>query len=159
MSEPEVPLDEALRADFGEAIESSRVSGGILTVRARRDAIAGICAALKERHGFTFLVDLCAVDFPGRERRFEVVYHLGAPAMGLRVRLKATVGEGTPLPSVTGVWRAARAPEREAWDLFGISFEGHPDLSRLLLPDGFEGHPLRRDFPLEGLPDEEGTGD
>jgi NADH-quinone oxidoreductase subunit C len=96
------------------------------------------------------LVDLCGVDFPGRNPRFEVVYHVCDPTAGRWARLKVTAGEDTPVPSVTGVWRGADWPEREVWDLFGVRFEGHPDLTRLLLWEGFDGHPLRKDFPVEG---------
>ena len=157
--EPEKPLADSLREEFGEAIESVRPSGGDLTVRVRRDDLAAVCAALKEKHGFTYLVDLCGVDFPDREARFEVVYHLCDPAANRRLRLKVTAGEGTSVPSVTGVWRAAHGYEREVWDLFGVRFEGHPDLTRILLREGFEGHPLRKDFPLEGPLEGSGAGD
>ncbi|HEY4595737.1 MAG TPA: NADH-quinone oxidoreductase subunit C, partial [Thermoanaerobaculia bacterium] len=108
---------------------------------------------LRERHGFTRLIDLCGVDYPDRDPRFEIVYHLCDPGAGRWARVKITAGEETPVPSVTGVWRAAEWPEREVWDLFGVRFEGHPDLSRLLLWEGFEGHPLRKDFPVEGTGD------
>jgi NADH-quinone oxidoreductase subunit C len=143
----------ALREEFGEAIESARTLGGDLTLQVRREAIAEVCAALKEKHGFTYLVDLCGVDFPGREPRFEVVYHVCNPAANRRVRLKVTAGEGeeAAVPSVTGVWRAANWPEREVWDLYGVLFDSHPDLTRILLWEGFIGHPLRKDFPVEGI--------
>jgi NADH-quinone oxidoreductase subunit C len=146
----EVPLSIALREELGDAIETARTVLGELTLRVKREAVARVCATLRERHGFTRLVDLCGVDFPGRDPRFEVVYHLCDPAAGRWVRVKITAGGETPVPSVTGVWRGADWPEREVWDLFGVRFEGHPDLSRLLLWEGFEGHPLRKDFPVEG---------
>ena len=149
----EDPLVTVLREELGEAIESARTLGGDLTLQVRREAIAEVCAALKERHGFTYLVDLCGVDFPGREPRFEVVYHVCSPAANRRVRLKVAAGEGeaAAVPSVTGVWRAANWPEREVWDLYGVHFNGHPDLTRILLWEGFNGHPLRKDFPVEGI--------
>jgi NADH-quinone oxidoreductase subunit C len=143
-------LAAALREELGEAIASARTLGGDLTLQVRREDIAEVCAALKEGHGFTWLVDLCGVDFPGREPRFEVVYHLHSFAANRRVRLKVATDEATPVPSVTPVWRAAHGPEREVWDLFGVRFEGHPELTRILLREGFEGHPLRKDFPVEG---------
>lgn len=152
MSAPEAPGD-LLPAALGDAVESVLASGDELTLRVRRDAIVEVCAALKDAHGFTVLIDLCGVDFPGREPRFEVVYHLLSLESRRRLRLKVTAGEDTPVPSVTGVWRAADAPEREAWDLFGIRFEGHPGLTRILMWEGFEGHPLRKDFPVEGTGD------
>ena len=160
--DPGDPLREAL-AGLGDAVESIQGSGDNagdeMTVRVRREAIAEVCAALKSAHGFTVLVDLCGVDFPGREPRFEVVYHLlrpafSNPAAARRLRLKVAAGEDAPIPSVTPVWRAAEACEREVWDLFGLRFDGHPELTRILLWEGFEGHPLRKDFPLEGM----GTG-
>lgn len=155
MSEPEGtledPLAAALREELGDDVESMRTSGGDLTLQVRREALAEVCAALKGRHGFTSLVDLCGVDFPGRDPRFEVVYHLYSAAANRRLRLKVGAGEETPVPSVTGVWRAAGWAEREVWDLYGVRFDGHPDLTRILLWEGFEGHPLRKDFPLEGI--------
>lgn len=149
----EDPLATAFREELGEAIESVRTRGGDLTLQVRREAIAEVCAALKEKHGFTYLVDLCGVDFPGREPRFEVVYHLCDLEAKRRVRLKVATGEGdeAAVPSVTGVWRAANWPEREVWDLYGIRFDGHPDLTRILLWEGFNGHPMRKDFPVEGI--------
>jgi NADH-quinone oxidoreductase subunit C len=155
--EPEIsgedPLVVALREELGDAVEAVRTSGGDLTLQVRREAIAEVCAALKERHGFTYLVDVCGVDFSGRagrEPRFEVVYHVHSFDANRRVRLKVVTDVETPIPSVAGVWRAAHGAEREVWDLFGVRFEGHPDLSRILLWEGFEGHPLRKDFPVEG---------
>jgi NADH-quinone oxidoreductase subunit C len=156
LTEPGAARDlflEAL-AGFGDAVESVQGAGDELTVRVRREAIAEVSAALKDEQGFTALVDLCGVDFPDREPRFEVVYHLSSPAAKRRLRLKVLAGEDAPIPSVARVWRAAAACEREVWDLFGLRFEGNPDLTRILLWEGFAGHPLRKDFPLEGT----GTG-
>jgi NADH-quinone oxidoreductase subunit C len=153
VSEPESsgdPLLEAL-AGLGDAVESVRDAADMLTVQVPREAVAEVCAALKGEHGFTVLVDLCGVDRPGREPRFEVVYHLMNPAAKRRLRLKVAAGEETPVPSVAAVWRAAEACEREVWDLFGVRFDGHPELTRILLWEGFAGHPLRKDFPVEGL--------
>jgi NADH-quinone oxidoreductase subunit C len=146
----EVSRAVALREDLGDALESVRTVRGELTLWVRREEIVHVCAALRERHGFTRLVDLCGVDYPGRTPRFEVVYHLCDPAAGRWARVKVATGAETPVPSVTGVWRAADWPEREVWDLFGIRFEGHPGLTRLLLWETFDGHPLRKDFPVEG---------
>ncbi|HEY0553489.1 MAG TPA: NADH-quinone oxidoreductase subunit C [Thermoanaerobaculia bacterium] len=160
--DPGDPLRDAL-AGLGDAVESVLGSGDNAgderMVRVRREVIAEVCAVLKAEHGFTVLVDLCGVDFPGREPRFEVVYHLLRPALlnpaaARRLRLKVAAGEDAPVPSVATVWRAAEACEREVWDLFGLRFDGHPELTRILLWEGFDGHPLRKDFPLEGM----GTG-
>ena len=99
---------------------------------------------------FTQLIDLTAVDYPERKDRFDVVYQMLSMSNNMRLRVVATVGEGQTVPSVTGVFMAANWAEREVWDMFGIFFSGHPDLRRLLTDYGFEGHPLRKDFPLTG---------
>ncbi len=99
---------------------------------------------------FTMLMDICGVDFPERERRFEVVYHLLSLAKNQRVRVKAFVAENESIPSAVPVYRSANWWEREAWDMYGIVFSEHPDLRRILTDYGFEGYPLRKDFPLTG---------
>jgi NADH-quinone oxidoreductase subunit C len=145
-------VSDALVAELGEAVERVDSNGGEPILRVRREAIAEVCAALKEKHGFAVLIDLCGVDVPGREPRFEVVYQLLGLEAKRRLRLQVLAGEEDPIPSIAGVWRAAEGLEREAWDLFGLRFDGHPDLTRILLWEGFEGHPLRKDFPVEGIP-------
>ena len=119
-----------------------------MTVRA--DAIGDICSRLRSDHGFDMLVDICGVDFPDREPRFEVVYHLYSFSSNRRIRVKLAVDEGTDVPTVCGVWKAANWPEREVYDMFGIEFSGHPNLIRLLMPAEYSGHPLRKDYPLRG---------
>lgn len=99
---------------------------------------------------FRQLMDICAVDYLGREKRFEVVYHLLSLQYNQRIRVKVSIALGDAVPSAVGVYKNADWYEREAFDLFGIHFEGHPDLRRLLTDYGFEGHPLRKDFPLTG---------
>jgi len=99
---------------------------------------------------FKLLVDICGVDYPERERRFDVVYNLLSLKHNHRIRVKLETGEDEPVPSVSGVFKAASWFEREAWDLYGILFSDHPDLRRILTDYGFEGHPLRKDFPLTG---------
>ena len=99
---------------------------------------------------FTQLIDLTAVDYPERKDRFDVVYQMLSMSNNMRLRIVATVGEGQTVPSVTGVFMAANWAEREVWDMFGIQFEGHPDLRRILLPEEFTAHPLRKDYPLQG---------
>jgi len=99
---------------------------------------------------FKLLVDICGVDYPDRDERFEVVYNLLSLSHNSRVRVKVEVAEDVPVPSVTGVFSCANWWEREAWDLYGIPFSDHPDLRRILTDYGFEGHPLRKDFPLTG---------
>ncbi|MCH9779745.1 MAG: NADH-quinone oxidoreductase subunit C [Alphaproteobacteria bacterium] len=99
---------------------------------------------------FEMLVDITAVDFPNRPHRFEIVYHLLSIAHNQRLRVKLTTNEDTPIPSVVSVWPGANWYEREVWDMFGVFFDGHPDMRRLLTDYGFYGHPLRKDFPLSG---------
>ena len=100
---------------------------------------------------FDQLIDVCGVDYPQREKRFDVVYHLLSPTHNRRIRLKVQADDMTPVPSCVDVFPAANWFEREAYDLFGILFSGHPDLRRILTDYGFEGHPLRKDFPLTGF--------
>jgi NADH-quinone oxidoreductase subunit C len=117
-----------------------------------REDLPAVARALRDRPelAFALLVELTAVDYWPREPRFEVVYILVSPARRRRLRLKVRLAGGEPhLPTVTGVWPAANWLEREVWDLYGIVFDGHPDLRRLLMPDDWEGHPLRRDYPVQ----------
>jgi len=100
---------------------------------------------------FVSLIDITAVDWPGREQRFDVVYHLLSPRLNQRIRLKTMTDEVTPVPSLIDVYRGADWYEREAFDLYGVLFSGHPDMRRILTDYGFEGHPLRKDFPLTGF--------
>jgi NADH-quinone oxidoreductase subunit C len=135
-----------------EEISGSEIAHGQLTLRARREAIVGVTTFLRDdpRCQFKVMVELCGVDYPDRAERFEVVYILLSLSLNHRIRLKVATDEETPVPSITGVYSAAGWYEREAWDLFGIYFSDHPDLRRLLTDYGFEGHPLRKDFPLTG---------
>lgn len=123
-----------------------------LMVRARRDLIVKVLTFLRDDVNCRFqqLMDLCGVDYPEREKRFEVVYNLLSLTHNMRVRVKVETDEETPVPSVSGVFSAATWWEREAWDLFGIYFSEHPDLRRIMTDYGFDGHPLRKDFPLTG---------
>ena len=123
-----------------------------LMVRVRRDAIVKVLTFLRADVNCRFqqLMDLCGVDYPEREKRFEVVYNLLSLTHNMRVRVKVETDEETPVPSVSGVFSAATWWEREAWDLFGIYFSEHPDLRRIMTDYGFDGHPLRKDFPLTG---------
>ena len=104
-----------------------------------------------ERCQFWSFIDVTAVDWPGRERRFDVVYHLLSPKQNRRIRVKIETDETTPVPSVVGIFPGAGWFERETYDLYGVLFTGHPDMRRLLTDYGFEGHPLRKDFPLTGF--------
>lgn len=151
---PGDPLADELCRELGEAILEvgpGGLGGGDLTLLVRREDVARVAAALRSRFRYTLLVDLCAADYLERQPRFEVVYHLYSFRENRRIRLKLRTDEGSPVPSVTGVWRGAAWPEREIHDLLGIDFAGHPELTRILLWDGFTGHPLRKDFPLAGI--------
>jgi NADH-quinone oxidoreductase subunit C len=144
------PLAEAVGALPGVA--SVTIEKGEVVARARADSIVEIATALRDGANFAFeqMMDLCGVDWPERAERFEVVYNLLSVSLNQRVRVIVTTDETTPVPSVHGVWPVATWWEREAWDLFGIAFSGQPDLRRILTDYGFDGHPLRKDFPLTG---------
>ena len=134
-------------------IEEVTVAFGELTLHVARDEIVSVLRTLRDDVNLQFVcfIDMCGVDYPERRNRFEVVYHLLSPSQNLRVRVKTETDADHPVPSVTGVFPAADWFEREAYDLYGILFTGHPDLRRLLTDYGFEGHPLRKDFPLTGF--------
>ena len=123
-----------------------------LMVRARPELIVKVLTFLRDDVNCRFqqLMDVCGVDYPEREKRFEVVYNLLSLTHNMRVRVKVETDEETPVPSVSGVFSSATWWEREAWDLFGIYFSEHPDLRRIMTDYGFDGHPLRKDFPLTG---------
>jgi NADH-quinone oxidoreductase subunit C len=134
-------------------VATCRLEKGELVAHARADSIVEVCAALRDDPRFAFeqLMDLCGVDWPERgEGRFDVVYNLLSVSLNQRIRVVVVTDEATPVPSVCGLWPVATWWEREAWDLFGIVFSGQPDLRRILTDYGFEGHPLRKDFPLTG---------
>lgn len=143
---------QMLKERFPDSVLDSYSFRGENTVIIKKDDIVETCKFLKDNPGlsFDFLSDLCGVDYMGREPRFEVVYHLFSISRHHRIRLKAMVGEGENIPSVVGVWSTADWHEREAFDMYGIVFEGHPDLTRILMPDDWDGYPLRKDYPLKG---------
>jgi NADH-quinone oxidoreductase subunit C len=145
-------LEAHVTASLGADIVKTETIRGELIAWARRAAIVRVCTFLRDdpKCLFKMLSDLCGVDYPDRPERFEVVYNLSSLKLNQRIRVKVATDEETPVASVTGVWPAADWFEREAWDLFGIYFSDHPDLRRLLTDYGFEGHPLRKDFPLTG---------
>lgn len=137
----------------GAVVEEVFVERGAeLVLRARRDQIVPFMEMLRDDPRFAFeqVMDICGMDWPERAERFEVVYNLLSLALNQRVRILVSTDEATPVPSLINVWPAATWYEREAWDMYGIVFEGQPDLRRLLTDYGFEGHPLRKDFPLTG---------
>ena len=134
-------------------VRSTAVDNGELVVHASLDGLFGLMSVLKNDPRFAFeqMMDLCGVDFPERERRFDVVYNLLSVSKNHRVRVIVTTDEETPVPSVHALWPSATWWERECYDLFGVRFSGQPDLRRILTDYGFEGHPLRKDFPLTGF--------
>ncbi|MFN3837713.1 MAG: NADH-quinone oxidoreductase subunit C [Brevundimonas sp.] len=128
----------------------AQIAYGELTLVAPRDQIVEVLTTLRDRFGFQQLLDLCGVDYPDRRERFEVVYHLLSMTRNARLRVKVSTDEVQPVPSVISAYPAANWFEREAYDMYGMLFSGHPDLRRLLTDYGFEGHPLRKDFPMTG---------
>jgi NADH-quinone oxidoreductase subunit C len=141
-----------LKKRFPSSVLGVNMFRGEVTVTVPKKDICEICQFLYSDPDlqYQFLTDLCGLDFFPETPRFEVVYLLYSMKKNERFRLKARVGEGDSISSVESIWKAADWLEREAYDLFGIPFENHPDLRRLLLWDGYEGHPLRKDYPLEG---------
>jgi NADH-quinone oxidoreductase subunit C len=139
-----------LKGKFPQSVLDTSESRGELSVVVKREDIVSLCNYLRDDAElcFDFLSDLTAVDRLGRRPRFDVVYHLYSLEKNHRVRLKVGVDEDESVPSVTSVWGNANWFEREVFDLFGIKFTDHPDLRRILMPDDWEGHPLRKDFPL-----------
>lgn len=152
-------MDQALK-DLGEYLSAAlpgdilgiELSLGELMLSARRETIVKVLVFLRDdpKCAFRMLVDVCGVDYLDRPARFDVVYNLLSLTKNWRVRVKVMTDEDTPVPSVSSVYSSANWFERETWDLYGIFFENHPDLRRILTDYGFEGHPMRKDFPLTG---------
>lgn len=145
-------LAQAVGSALGADAMSVDVAFGEVTVVVRRERIVDAVTKLRDAPGLGFIsiIDICGVDYPERADRFDVVYHLLSPTRNARIRLKVTTDEETPVPSITSVFPGALWFEREAYDLLGILFSGHPELRRLLTDYGFDGHPLRKDFPMTG---------
>jgi len=144
----ETSFIEIVRKAFPNAVLGFHSYVGDDTILVRRDSAFEVLRALKEQHQFGMLADLSAVDYLGQTPRFEVVYHLNSLERNIRLRIKVPVGEGEEVDSVTPLWQIANWLERETWDMFGIRFRNHPDLRRLLMYDEFEGHALRKDYPI-----------
>jgi NADH-quinone oxidoreductase subunit C len=153
MDEALKSLGEMIAAAGGVSVRSWQVAYHELTVTVARASLVPFIKYLRDepRLQFVNLIDLCGVDWPERPERFDVVYHLLSPAHNTRIRVKVRTDEETPVPSITEVFPAADWFEREAYDLYGILFTGHPDLRRILTDYGFDGYPLRKDFPLTGF--------
>ena len=135
------------------AVTGHAVAYGELSITAQADQIVKVVKFLRDdpRCQFVSIIDVTAVDYPARERRFDVVYHFLSPRQNTRIRIKTETDEATPVPSIYAEFPGAEWFEREAWDLYGVMFTDHPDMRRLLTDYGFEGHPLRKDFPLTGF--------
>jgi NADH-quinone oxidoreductase subunit C len=141
---------ERVTAALGASVTGAGLEGGELTLGAKRDDVLAVLGHLRDIEGFSTFIDVCGVDYPERAERFDVVYHLLSMTKNLRVRVKVSTDEDTPVPSACALWPCADWFEREAFDMYGILFDGHPDLRRILTDYGFSGHPLRKDFPLTG---------
>jgi NADH-quinone oxidoreductase subunit C len=146
-------LGEYIAATRGQAVGEWHIAYGELTVSVSPDEIVSFVRFLRDdsRLGFISLTDVCGVDWPQREKRFDVVYHFLSPRQNVRIRVKVMTDEANPVPSITTVFPGADWFEREAYDFYGVLFTGHPDLRRILTDYGFEGYPLRKDFPLTGF--------
>jgi NADH-quinone oxidoreductase subunit C len=144
-------LAERAQAEFKEAILETKFAFGELTLTVARERIVEVLGKLKqEPYRFHQLIDLCGADYPKRAERFDVVYHLLSLNHNVRLRVKVSTDEVVPVPSVRSVYPNADWYEREAFDMYGMLFSGHPDLRRLLTDYGFSGYPLRKDFPMTG---------
>jgi NADH-quinone oxidoreductase subunit C len=153
MNEALAEMTDLIRAALPNRIVSLDVALGEITLTVEAADIVDVLRTLRDRPNLEFwnIVDVCGVDWPARDKRFDVVYHLLSPRQNARVRVKVETDETTPVPSATAVFPGADWFEREAYDLYGILFTGHPELRRLLTDYGFDGHPLRKDFPLTGF--------
>ena len=146
-------LGEHITSSMNEGVMGTAVDRGELVVRSSALHIAPLLLLLRDDSAcqFKVLIDICGVDFPERSERFEVVYHLLSLTHNQRIRVKLEINEESAVPSVASIYSAASWFERETWDMYGIRFTDHPDLRRILTDYGFDGHPLRKDFPLTGF--------
>lgn len=146
-------LKQHILDGLSAAVNGAEISFGELTIHARREEIVKTIAFLRDDPmcRFTSLIDICGADYPEREQRFEVVYHMLSMHLNHRVRIKVSTDEDTPVHTLSGLFPNANWYEREAFDMYGIVFDAHPDLRRLLTDYNFEGYPLRKDFPLTGF--------
>ena len=141
---------ETLKAALGGMLLASKEEHGEIVFGVERERIAEALRLLRDEHGYQQLVEMAGVDYPSREERFDVVYMLLSLTKNHRIMVKVRAAEDTPVPTVTGLWPNAGWLEREVYDLYGVIFDGNPDLRRILTDYGFEGHPFRKDFPLTG---------
>lgn len=152
MSDTLNDLGDYIAGKAGDAVLSWEIALGELATVTTRDNLSAVMKLLRDDSNcqFKVLIDVTAADYPEREERFEIVYNLLSLSHNQRIRVKASTDENTPVPSVVPLFSAAGWFEREVWDMFGVFFTDHPDLRRMLTDYGFEGHPLRKDFPLTG---------
>ena len=153
MTEALNTLGEKIVGGLGANATGHSVTFDQLTVSVQADKIVDVVKYLRDEPSLRFIniTDVTAVDYPGREKRFDVVYHLLSPTLNTRIRLRAEADETTQVPSIIDVFPGADWFERETYDLYGVIFTGHPDMRRILTDYGFDGHPLRKDFPLTGF--------
>jgi len=146
-------LGASIKSALAGTVIGYEVARGELTLTANAADIVKVATFLRDDPACQFvnIIDVTAVDWPSRDRRFDVVYHFLSPRLNQRIRVKVQTDEATPMPSIIEVFRGADWFEREAYDLYGVLFTGHPDMRRILTDYGFEGHPLRKDFPLTGF--------
>jgi len=142
---------ESIAAAVPGSVVSAREYAKQICVVVAREKVAEVARHLKDREDFKYCVDVTAVDWKKRDPRFDVVYHFYSFSKNDRIRVKCGVADGEEVPSIAEVFLSANWSERETWDMYGIRFSGHPDLRRILTWEGFNGHPLRKDFPLEGV--------
>ncbi len=152
MTEPLKDIGDHVAAAFPQDVTGVAIAYGELMLAVRRETVARVLAFLRDdpRCLFQVLIDICGADYPERPERFDVVYNLLSVRNNQRIRVKVTADEESPVPSVTGIFSSAGWYERETWDLYGVYFSDNPDLRRILTDYGFEGHPMRKDFPLTG---------
>jgi NADH-quinone oxidoreductase subunit C len=145
-------LGDYIEAALSEAVIAVDLAGDELVVKVHRERIVRVLTFLRDDVNCQFkqLMDVCGADYPEREDRFEIVYNLLSLTHNQRIRVKLQTDARSPVPTVTGVFNSANWWERETWDMYGVYFRDHPDLRRILTDYGFEGHPLRKDFPLTG---------
>jgi NADH-quinone oxidoreductase subunit C len=147
---PREGIIDEVKAAIGDAFLGSKDAVGEVSIDVERESIVEVCRILRDRFEYQQLMEIAGVDYPQREERFEIVYHLLSVTRNHRIRVRVSTDEDKPVPSVTGLWPVAGWLEREGFDLFGVLFEGNQDLRRILTDYGFRGHPFRKDFPLSG---------
>ena len=147
---PRDGIVEELTAALGNSLIEAKDAVSEVSLTVVRESIVDVCRTLRDRFEYQQLMEIAGVDYPQRPERFEVVYHLLSLTKNHRIRVRVSTDEDVPVPTVTGLWPVANWLEREVFDMYGVVFDGHPDLRRILTDYGFRGHPFRKDFPLSG---------